>query len=320
MRSRVLEKLVGSNNFKSIDLNIPFNNSSRVSKSLAFRFRIGPVVKATNNFILSHEIDYFDIIWIDKAVLLTKEVILSLGNKCKKLVHFTPDMAFFSNKSKFFEKNINYFDYLITSKSIEIDIYKKIVGLDKVIVTTQGYSKSIHKSYHCFEEKSKSVTFIGLGEKSRYDLVQYLIDNDITVNLVGKKWTSFVSKNKKNIYLNFLGIGVFGEDYARLISSSLFSIGLLSKKFQELHTTRTFEIPACGTALITERNAEIESFYSDGDVIFYNSKEEIVGKIKYYLSNLSELETLTVNGSKKVEKGGYDYETLMLGLLKKINA
>ena len=32
--------------------------------------------------------------------------------------------------------------------------------------------------------------------------------------------------------------------------------GLLAKWVPELHTTRTFEIPACGTALVTERNSE----------------------------------------------------------------
>jgi spore maturation protein CgeB len=89
----------------------------------------------------------------------------------------------------------------------------------------------------------------------------------------------------------------------------------LSKKFQERHTTRTFEIPACGTALLTERNPETESFFSEEEVIFYHSVEEMVNKIKYYKKNPALLQKLTENGRQRVINDGRDYKSILQKLL-----
>ena len=50
------------------------------------------------------------------------------------------------------------------------------------------------------------------------------------------------------------------EEYAKIISLSYFGLGLLSNWVPELHTTRTFEIPACNTCLITPKTIEIANF------------------------------------------------------------
>lgn len=46
----------------------------------------------------------------------------------------------------------------------------------------------------------------------------------------------------------------------------MFARGALSRRFPERHTTRTFEIPACGTVLITEWNEEISVFLGEKSV------------------------------------------------------
>ena len=94
--------------------------------------------------------------------------------------------------------------------------------------------------------------------------------------------------------------------------------GALSKWVPELHTTRTFEIPACGTALVTERNSETASFFKNSDAIFYNDINDLVTQVKYYMSNNKSLETLTEKGTKTVHLQGKDYKSIIHTLLQQI--
>src|SRR5690606_36542455 len=111
-----------------------------------------------------------------------------------------------------------------------------------------------------------------------------------------KGWDSFVENHKTNPNLKYCGNAIFGEAYGQLISSSKFALGLLSKRFPELHTTRTLEIPACRTVLITERNIETEGIYNEDEVMFYDDENDLIERIHYYMRNENELKNLTNKG------------------------
>lgn len=319
MRAEVLEKQLRPCDFEVIDTHVPFYGTSRIMRSLGFRFKAGPLIRNINDYIQS-TIKYstYELIWIDKGVFIRHQTITLLREKTGRLVHFTPDMAFFANQSKLFNQSIAYYDFVITTKSCEIDLYKKRLAENEFIFTTQGFDKNTHKPFCSFEEKDNAVVFIGLAEPHRLELAEFLVDNDIVLKLAGKGWKSFVAKYKENPNLRFLGDAVFKEDYSKLISSSILGLGLLSKRFPEMYTTRTFEIPACGTALLTERNTEIESFFTENEVIFYDTTADLVEKIKYYQSNLDELKGISEKGHWKVTNGGFDYDSIIENLLEKV--
>ena len=194
-------------------------------------------------------------------------------------------------------------------------MYKKYTTIkDNIILTTQGFDSSIHKPLCEFENK-KGVAFIGLYEKEREIILQNILDAKINVTLAGPNWDSFYKKNYNNPHLNYLQKGAYGSDYSKVISSSLFGLGLLSKRMPELHTTRTFEIPACGTALITEINSETIQYFNSSEAIFFNNPTEIVQKILYYSSNLDKLKIITDNGFKRVCVDKRDYENIVRKIL-----
>ena len=109
---------------------------------------------------------------------------------------------------------------------------------------------------------------MGLCEPSREELIGYLINKKIKVRVAGKKWDQFAHKHMDNPYFEFVGSGVFGDAHAKLISESYINRGLLSKKLPELHATRTFEVPACGTLLATESNDEIRQYFDSREVLY----------------------------------------------------
>ncbi|MEY4279634.1 MAG: hypothetical protein RL377_1638, partial [Bacteroidota bacterium] len=167
-------------------------------------------------------------------------------------------------------------------------------------------------------EKIYDICFIGHYELNRQYIIQKLLDSGFSVVLAGINWERFVKKNQTMGNLYYKGSNVIGIDYSKLISQSRLALGLLSKWIPEKHTTRTFEIPACGTALLTESNDEILSVFDSEDIIIYNSEDEILSVVKHALNDLVFLESITISGYNKVIDGDFTYEKILNLLINKI--
>lgn len=318
MRGEVLKDILYDWTHDTIDTSIPFMGQNKLSRSVGFRYKRGPVISAVNDYVLKNfENKVYDLVWVDKAIFLTKETTKILRANAACLVHFTPDPAFLFHRSKLFFESLNYYDFLITTKNFEIKDYQKVIGNNTIILyATQGFDKALHHPVTPFHMK-KNVVFVGHYEKERAKILQALLNKSIPVTLTGIKWKKFVRQNK-DMPLVYLGEGVFGKEYVKTISSGLFALGMVSKWIPEKHTTRTFEIPACGTALLTERNEEICSFFDESEVIFYSTTDELVQKILYYTEHRDELHLLTENGHRKVIEGGYDYKSIINRIVRQI--
>lgn len=318
MRYWYLCKILHDWSCSVIDINAVFLSQSKWLQSAAFRFNRGPVISAINKDIIQRvKGERYDLVWIDKGVFIKRSTLAFLRDRARQIVHNTPDTAFVYNKSHLFNQCIPFYDFLVTTKSFELDMYYKRVEKSKVVLTTQGFDRNLHRPYNTFSEK-KGVILIGLCEPEREKVVELILQNGIEVKVAGQGWEKFRKKYSSFDNFTFLGTGLFGEDYAKAISSSFFGLGMLSKKFPELHTTRTFEIPACKTALLTEDNSEIRKFYADDEVVFFGNYTELVKRIKYFLQNRDEMHSITENGYQKVTNGGYDYESILNGVIKTV--
>ena len=319
MRGEALKAIIKPTIFEVIDANIPFFKTHRLLRSFGFRYKKGPLINNINRYIIAAlKEKAYDLIWVDKAVFVTPKTTALLRSKAAKLVHFTPDPAFTFHKSKLFLKSLPYYDFLVTTKSYELEHYYKYIKTDKVLYATQGFDAKLHKaSKHPFSKKEGFV-FIGHYENQRAVVLEKLLQNDIKITLAGIKWHQFAKKHQNNSNLIYLGDGVYGEDYVKTLQNAKMAWGALSKWVPELHTTRTFEIPACGTALVTERNSETASFFKNSEAIFYNDINDLVTQVKYYMSNNKSLETLTEKGTKTVHLQGKDYKSIIHTLLQQI--
>ncbi|GAB6122587.1 CgeB family protein [Dysgonomonas termitidis] len=298
-----------------INTDIPKQKMCRLWQSIGFRYKKGPLIGKVNQYVLENlGGKHYDLIWVDKAIYLTRKTTQVLREHADKLVHYTPDPAFTFHRSRLFYDSMPLYDYMVTTKSFEVKDFIRVMGSkDKVLYVTQGFDKNLHRPIMEWEHK-KGVAFIGHYEDERLEAIEVMLQNGIDVTLAGIGWEKFV-KSHPSEHLNYLGSGVFGDDYVCVISSSLYAWGSISKWIPEKHTTRTFEIPACKTALLTEKNSEIEEFYADDEVIYYEGITELVEKVKYYNAHMDELKTLMEKSFKKVQTGGFDYESIMRNLL-----
>ncbi len=285
-------------------------------RTIGWRFQSGPLIQSINEAIkmgYNPQIIY-DLIWIEKGVFIKVTTLRQLKDVALKLVHFTPDPAFLYHKSRHFTKGLIHYDFCITTKNFEMELYHNN-GAKNVILCTQGYDDDMHKPMVPFENKIYDICFIGHHEPEREIVLFQLLTEGYSVALAGIKWKSFVNRNqgKKNLY--YFGDHVAGDKYTLLISQSKIGLGLLSRWIPEKHTTRTMEIPACGTVLVTERNEETADFFKDEDVVFYNESTEIKEAISIIIRDKNKAKQISENGYRAVTLGPYSHKKIMYKLL-----
>lgn len=318
MRGEYLKELLSPDTFTVINIDEPLSSTPRILRSVGWRYKKGPLIKNINNHILK-ELDgsySYDLVWIDKGVFIDPKIIANLKKHSGKLVHFTPDPAFTYHRSKLFYGALPLYDYCVTTKSFELGYYNAY-GV-KTIFCTQGYDPKVHCPYHNSNDK-QGVVFIGHKEEEREYIISELVQRNVMVTIAGNHWDKFSSRRKHKTNLIYKGKGIFGEQYAFTMSSALIGLGCLSKWVPELHTTRTFEIPACKTAMATEHNPEIGSVFADDEVIFFDDAEEAVAKIEHYISRRDKVHSYAEKGFKKVTEGGYSYPEILKKILRQIN-
>jgi hypothetical protein len=145
-----------------------------------------------------------------------------------------------------------------------------------------------------------------------------MLGEGVPVRLAGRGWERVVREAAGNPLLRFEGEGLFGDAYAELLSSCWVGLGLLSKRFPEMHTTRTFEIPACGAVLATERTADTERFFAPGEAMFFRSYRELAATLKARFASAGDDEfgAMAAAGRARVLGDGRDYASILGGVLR----
>ena len=320
MRADTLRRLTGPATWEAVDTDEGFRQASRLLKTTAFRFKAGPLVRQINRKIVAKaERQQYDLVWVDKGVYLWPETVASLRKRTGCLVHYTPDTAFFANRSRHFFASANTYDLLITTKSFDLEHYARMVESERVYLTTQAYDANLHRPPATLPEKKAAAVFIGLCEPDREECIEALLKAGVPVRLGGRGWEKFHAAHSANPALCFLGCAVFGEDYVSEYASAMVGLGLLSKRFPELHTTRTFEIPATGTLLATERTEETVRFFNEDEALFFDNYRGLAGRLGELLKDPNKVSLMAEKGHKRVISGGYNYTSVLSAVLQRLS-
>jgi len=311
-----LRELLPEVEFTAIDILEPFYKSPRFFRSIGFRWKVGPLINRVNDFVSERISDkQYDLIWVDKAVFLTESTTASLCSRTRHLVHFTPDPAFKYHQSSHFNRSLKYYDKVVTTKSYEIEDYSSYIDRQRLLLVTQGFDPTQHFPRKMFDSRISGACFIGHHVKSRQEIIDAVLQNEITVFVAGRGWKKFARSHSGNQRLQYGGEGVYGNEYAERLSDYKVGLGLLSKWVPEKHTTRTFEIPACGAILVTERNNETNEFFNKDEALFYGSTEELVKRLRLLLDNPAEAGEIAQKGLQRVQAGGFDYRSIVSKIL-----
>ena len=265
----------------------------------------------------------YDVVWIDKGVFIEAKAlrfIKQVQPSCR-VVGYSPDnMAERHNQTQVFLKSFPYYDYYITTKSYTVDTLRRM-GCKNVLFVNNAYEASFHHPYQLTQEERErlggKVGFIGAWEEERCRSILYLAEHGIPVRVWGGgKWLEY-----KDRYANLKieDKGLYSEDYNKALSAFDISLCFLRKMNYDLQTTRTMEIPACGSLLMAERTAEHEHLFKDKEeAVFFSSDKELVELCQYYLTHEEERKRIAEAGRKRCIASGYSNEETIKRVLEKI--
>lgn len=99
----------------------------------------------------------------------------------------------------------------------------------------------------------------------------------------------------------------WGADYRRALCASKIGACFFSKWNRDTYTNRSWEIPACGVFLLSERTPAMQDFYAEGkEAEFFASPDEFFDKVQFYVRNESARQRIAAAGYARVIASGND--------------
>lgn len=295
--------------------------SEKVLWKLGFPLSKNPINKMLLRAVKNHRPN---ILWIEKGNSIFPQTIKRVKRivpDCQIVSHSEDDMFAFHNRSWYYTWGLRFYDVVFTTKKYNSRLGElSALGAKRVVYIDQAYDRYLHKPVHISEEDKirfgSTVGFIGSYEKERAESLLYLSENGIKVRVWGNRWNR-IYKLHPNLILERRPL--YGEDYVKGICSTMINLCFLRKKNRDLHTSRTFEIPACRAFMIAERTEDhLRLFKEAHEAVYFDSNEELLRKVRYYLKHEKERESVACLGWKRCISSGYSFQERMEIMLKQI--
>jgi spore maturation protein CgeB len=330
MRLRALARL--GHDVRGVNTVTPWKSASWPMRQLQRRLGRGSIVNEVNRSVLITAREFQpDLIWAEKQEFLRVETLDAIRKLGIKLIHFTPDPYFYLQwkRTRLMNEAIASFDVLVYCKAYEREHY---AGIGKPLVYMPlGYCDEVHRPLTSNDPRwCCAVGFLGGWEPRRERLLHEIGSAGIDLKIRGGYW-NFLRDGKwtprRQLILNQLAGGdrfsfhrdallaqawsgdeVYGDDYARALTGARIGLGLLRRVCPDQHTTRTFEIPACGSMLLADRTDEHQEFFREGkEAEFFASADELLDKLRFYCTNDDARKHIAEGGLERCISGKYAY-------------
>jgi spore maturation protein CgeB len=184
------------------------------------------------------------------------------------------------------------YDLFVTTKSFQLDYLTALPGMSRVAYIPHGFCPDVHRPvFDQMRDTDFRADVAHTGNPSAYKLAWVeavaTMPASVSVALVGNRWEGFV-RDRRLTDCRVTG-ELLGIAYAQAIQTARINVamhfGPVANGWQDLVSTRTFEIPACGGFMLHIDNAEVREFYDVGQEIdVFSSHEELRDKVRYYLA------------------------------------
>jgi spore maturation protein CgeB len=270
---------------------------------------------------LVREVDRFkpDLVWIENCALVDGDIVRAIHetHRCTVL-HYTPDSLRAPGvKTRGLVEATPEYEVLVTTKHNEVAEYK-MMGAHQVLFTEQGFDPFIHRPWKLSPDEDLQyrcdVMFAGQCMDLRRQALETLaLRTRPRLFVYGRQWKPSDSAVGGLIHYR---PWVFAEQYAKAICGAKIALAFLNREVGDTHTTRTFEIPACGALMIAERTAhQMELFEEDKEAVFFETAEELVDKVEFYLDNEEARSRVALAGRARCVQSDYTWQRRVSALL-----
>jgi spore maturation protein CgeB len=257
-----------------------------------------------------------DLIWIEKGLMVKPRTLKQIKRIDPDIVlvfYSTDNMIKRHNQSAYFRGCLSIYDWICQYAYFEgknrVKKWFRQMGAKRLLFTDGAYDRDAHRPLCVTKEDPQrlgaDVVFVGSFEVDRARQMLYLAQNGVPVRVWGGRWEGWQDRHPN---LTVEARPIYGRDYAKALCASKIALGFLRKMNDDLQTGRTMEIPACGTFMLAERTRDHLKLFEEGkEAEFFDSKEELLEKVRYYLQHDDERERIAKAGRKRCVESGYSH-------------
>ena len=206
---------------------------------------------------------------------------------CVIVAWFFDDEVYFDSKSRWM---IGHVDYCVTLASARVRDYEKL-GARCVCAVPIPMNVSVFKRLESCERKYDT-TFVGGLYHGRKEHIERMRRHGVDVTVFGGN-TSDTKLHYREV------VKIFNQSRINLN----FSSNANGSSFVRQLKGRIFEVPLSGGFLLTEYAPDLERFFElDREVACFETEEEAVEKIKYYLEHAEEREEIARRGYDRARR------------------
>jgi len=297
-----------------------------------YRFQFGPIIYFIRKRLLKivNE-ENPNIIFCYNVTLFSEKYIKQIKNKYPNVIlcQYANDNPF-SNNAKFFywknfQNSIKYFDLHYVFRNSDIEKFRNR-GANKIKLLRAYFipEREFPIDYSLIPDKFKcDVVFAGHYENDgRVKYLEEICRAGYKLNIFGGGWDlalKFLEKEsplRKMYPIN----PVIGIEYQYAICGAKVALCFLSTLNNDTYTTRSFQIPAMKTAMLSQFTEDLANMYkSDDEIMFFNNSDELKNKLNLLISDQSVRLKIANNGYNSVYKNGHDIKNRMSELVNDIN-
>lgn len=210
------------------------------------------------------------------------------------------------------------FHWVVTTDSDAVNKYQEI-GCKNIIKSQWAFNDFLYRRYDVLQDLN--VTFVGQVHSDRKRILKMLMQAGVEVDCWGKGWTRgrlsqgemIKTYARSKINLNFtesshvLGWKSIAKVFLNRRADDTIVMNSPRNIFENLSMLivsnspqikgRNFEIPGSGGFLITANADNLaEYFVPDKEVVVFDDTDDLIDKIRYYLTHDSERETIRSAG------------------------
>jgi hypothetical protein len=290
----------------------PNNLAGRIQN----RFLIGPVVREINeDFIRLVDEAMPDVVLCYRALPISPKTIkrLAATNRDQILISYNNDNAFgeLSTKSywRFYKAAIPHFDLHLAYRESDVPHFANV----KSHVLYPHNMPWLHRVLpkNDLTDWESDICFLGHFEPDRrqYELNTLMRKVPAHYRLHGSFWKE---NGKDMAWKGMDTIELQGEDYVRALNATKIALVFFSTWNADTFTRRVFEIPACGTMMLSQRTETMQSLYvEDKEAVFFSSADELVDKARFYLAHDDARRRIAEAGRLRCIYSGYDIYSRM---------
>ena len=274
---------------------------------------------AVQNHVLSQiQARRFDLCLVDGGELIAPALLRALKICAPVIVNINLDNPFVSRDGgrwRLFLQSLQLYDLFVTPRRSSARAAIK-AGAKRVMKVGFAADEVAHRpsSPGDLNRLRTDVTFVGTWMPERGPFMAALIDRGVPLSLYGARW------NKAREYPALRGCLINrplnDADYASAIRGTKIALGLLSKGNEDLHTTRSLEIPAMGVLFCGERTADHMALYEENrEAVFWEDADECAERCLKLLRNPARIVEIAEAGRRRALKNRAFNEPLLSRIL-----